>query len=539
MEHKWRKKFLSGVHNHRAIKVSRLLFILLFLGIFLQPAAYGHAGDLPVIDNIDSSSDLLSPESSPVNQSVASSTATVLIFDTSDSMNSPDASGVSKLQAAITAGSNILDIIEAENRMEGTVPNQVGIVSFKNHAEVNTDLTSNLVAAKSAIRQIYADGSTGMPDGLLAGLDVLSTRSPGVAPIVILMSDGLPNVGHGNDRSLTEEQVKQQVLELAAQARQEEICIYTVGFGIPLSAGSGGGASIDEDFLREIPRTAGCGEYFNARNASQLANIYAELRHISTGTVLLQETGEIAQGEEKTVGTANVSVDQEYIVSTVNWPGSKVVLRLKDPNGRTVDNNYPGATISTSTTIMTIIVTEPIPGAWVVEVVGVEIPTGTTTYNAILSTRAKPAQSVIVTPQPPFTPTSGSTSLIVMLLALGCIGLVIFLFMQTKSRVRPKTTGTPSGPRVKLVGISGAATGQTYVVFDNFVIGRGAACHISVNDPAASRQHALIGRDQWSWYIQDMGSKGGTVVNGQRITSVRLNSGDNITIGKSVFTFNS
>jgi len=65
-----------------------------------------------------------------------------------------------------------------------------------------------------------------------------------------------------------------------------------------------------------------------------------------------------------------------------------------------------------------------------------------------------------------------------------------------------------------------------------FAVGRNASCQLSLDDPLVSRRHALliVGQDRVT--IEDLQSRNGVTVNGQRIEArVELRPGDRITIG--------
>ena len=64
-------------------------------------------------------------------------------------------------------------------------------------------------------------------------------------------------------------------------------------------------------------------------------------------------------------------------------------------------------------------------------------------------------------------------------------------------------------------------------------LGRGASADVRLNFPSVSRQHAAICRDsEGAWTVYDLGSKGGTAVNGQAVTeSAPLKLGDTVTLG--------
>lgn len=72
-------------------------------------------------------------------------------------------------------------------------------------------------------------------------------------------------------------------------------------------------------------------------------------------------------------------------------------------------------------------------------------------------------------------------------------------------------------------------------------IGRAAGNNIVIaNDGLMSRQHAVFLYRNGQLYIQDVGSRNGTLVNGKIIKQsqmVALQSGDEICLGMSLFTF--
>lgn len=72
----------------------------------------------------------------------------------------------------------------------------------------------------------------------------------------------------------------------------------------------------------------------------------------------------------------------------------------------------------------------------------------------------------------------------------------------------------------------------------SLVIGRRSECDISVMDPLVSRQHAKVYQAEDRCQIQDMGSRNGTMVNGEYISQPReLDPGDTITVGASRVVF--
>jgi len=57
---------------------------------------------------------------------------------------------------------------------------------------------------------------------------------------------------------------------------------------------------------------------------------------------------------------------------------------------------------------------------------------------------------------------------------------------------------------------------------DRFVIGREATCAIRFDDPLVSRRHAEVSFAGGLWWVADLGSRNGTLLDGQRITRVVL-----------------
>jgi hypothetical protein len=68
------------------------------------------------------------------------------------------------------------------------------------------------------------------------------------------------------------------------------------------------------------------------------------------------------------------------------------------------------------------------------------------------------------------------------------------------------------------------------------VLGRGEQAQIRLADAGISRQHARVDYDGARLVITDLGSTNGTAVNGARVNSVALRSGDIIQIGTTTLT---
>ncbi len=70
---------------------------------------------------------------------------------------------------------------------------------------------------------------------------------------------------------------------------------------------------------------------------------------------------------------------------------------------------------------------------------------------------------------------------------------------------------------------------------DWLVIGRGRGADIVLAEPTISRSHAAIGYDAEGFFVQDLGSTNGTLVNGTRSERQQLKDGDEIRMGRLIF----
>ena len=85
-----------------------------------------------------------------------------------------------------------------------------------------------------------------------------------------------------------------------------------------------------------------------------------------------------------------------------------------------------------------------------------------------------------------------------------------------------------------LTFLSGPAAGLRCEIAGQLTLGRSRACDVALEDDQVSRQHARIELRQGEIRIRDLGSRNGTKVNGQRITSeIALLDGDRIQLGSS------
>jgi pSer/pThr/pTyr-binding forkhead associated (FHA) protein len=100
----------------------------------------------------------------------------------------------------------------------------------------------------------------------------------------------------------------------------------------------------------------------------------------------------------------------------------------------------------------------------------------------------------------------------------------------------PALAAQASRPAVaagQLLQSGGPGAGQVFALNKALLtIGRGSECDVVIADGSISRRHAQILWQETGWYVQDLGSRNGTAINGQRLTAPgRLEDGDTLTVG--------
>jgi len=106
----------------------------------------------------------------------------------------------------------------------------------------------------------------------------------------------------------------------------------------------------------------------------------------------------------------------------------------------------------------------------------------------------------------------------------------------------PQLTAAPAagpGLTAQLRAEQGPLSGQMLTISRSpFTLGRSADNDLVVPEPLASRHHARLEMRAGRWYVIDLDSANGTLLNRQRVSGEQaLNAGDLIAIGETVFAF--
>jgi len=99
----------------------------------------------------------------------------------------------------------------------------------------------------------------------------------------------------------------------------------------------------------------------------------------------------------------------------------------------------------------------------------------------------------------------------------------------------PREEGTP-----RLVVLMGPEAGRRYSLEGSSVlVGRADECDVQLDDTKVSRRHArLVRMEDGSWLLEDLGSRNGTLVNGEAADLRPLRVGDRIQLsGETLLSF--
>ena len=348
-------------------------------------------------------------------------TGTILIMDVSSSMGWDWKGGV-KIESAKKAALNFIEHVarEAENR--GT-DHRIAIVAFSTTAQILLPLTSNYEKARKTVISLDPVAATNIGDGLIKGLQELQKLEKDSQRFMILLSDGVSNRGLSSQRILSGP---------VARARQQGICIHTVGFGDP--------GDIDQAFLRRIATESGCGTYGYAETPTQLFYTYVRARHTALGNIMaefsaIDERVVMIPDLPSALGTVILLGEEREMHYTLAWSEEGAIsAQLRDPSGRVFDSSVPGVVSYSGETFSYVMVPSPARGVWTVEAVPAFAVPEETEYYAVVSTR--PGGSAIALPLPTFRIGEWTFTLPAglpawLLIAISIAGFFFYLYQQS------------------------------------------------------------------------------------------------------------
>ena len=84
---------------------------------------------------------------------------------------------------------------------------------------------------------------------------------------------------------------------------------------------------------------------------------------------------------------------------------------------------------------------------------------------------------------------------------------------------------------------SGSTQPRIFPFYQKLTIGRQSTNDISIADRLVSKRHAVVGRVKGQTVVKDLGSRNGTLVNGDKVEKAILVSGDRLKIGSAILRF--
>lgn len=190
----------------------------------------------------------------------------VLVLDMSTSMNRAEAGGRTKLVATLDAAKDFL------NRMDFTPDanghhDRVAVVGFNNTAWIELPLSADKAAIARAIDDlpIKQAEATRLDLAFLRGNEALVGHNPTSTPVLIMLTDGLPNrVPRAEDGRM-----ETTVLRAAQVAKDAGAMVYTIGIGQP--------TDIDPVLLRDSASRPE--NFFYTPDPEELNGIYKQIAY--------------------------------------------------------------------------------------------------------------------------------------------------------------------------------------------------------------------------------------------------------------------
>lgn len=436
---------------------------------------------------------------------------------------------------------------------------ELAVVTFSSHASVACGLTRVDAAGRAllgaSLRQVRAQASTNLHDGIGVAAAVLQRARPGLRRAIAVLSDGMPNVG---------------------MSSPAELASYVRGLGIPVSS-VGFGRSYDEDVLDAIA-TAGSGRYTQVVDPSSARVDLAQAVLVHGGIVadhlslqlrpaegvevvgVLPPSPLRVGGEGARLPVGDVFQDESRRI------GVELELDLRDrTSGRllevTVEGSSPDGRVHRASATLEVDVRA---GARIANLEA---------QRDLLLLRADAARSEARRHADARATESAIAVLEQMIARVDALpGFVQndgSLLAELREQMRDEAAsyarratqaerahqrkaalaykpGSPAfaraargrpGIRACLVGTDGPVAGRSHTLWTENIIGRSRQCDITVSSSHLSRQHARIQYLEDHFLLIDLGGAEGSVVNGQAVQSARLADGDRIRLGDATFRF--
>lgn len=436
---------------------------------------------------------------------------------------------------------------------------RLSVVTFATHAGVRCGLTAvdaaGLAHIKAALVGVTASGNTNMHGGIEVAAGVLATAPAGLRRVLVVLSDGQPNIGLAT------------APQLATYVKSLGLAVSTLGFGL----------HHDENVLQAIA-TAGSGRYAYipdpaiarvdmARAALAHGGVVAagiELRiKLFEGVEIVRivPASQLRFGSSVTTTIGDVFVDEGRLVA--------VEMQLDLPpstKGKlaevTVTGHAPDGTPHQTTAELVVDVrsgTPTIDRDAQRDIVTVQADAARAEARAHADRRAYPGAAAILRQMiaridaiPGFVADDGSVlaelreQLVDEATSYETVASDAERVHMRKANMAynyATPVATPMAARVaapipaRLVGIAGPVAGRIIDLAVETTFGRTSGNDVVIGSSALSKRHTRILFTNNAFVLVDLGSTNGTRVNGARITNHTLVDGDLVQLGDAELRF--
>lgn len=340
-----------------------------------------------------------------------------IVMDVSGSMGDSSAYGSqTKLQSARQQSIGFVKgSIHNEGNLSTGLSTKVGVCTFDTTAQTVCGLADNATSVIDALNSLQPSGRTNMYGGLEAGIRQLEGED--ATKIMVFLSDGLTNEGPSES----------SILDLAREAADKNITIYTIGYGPS--------GDLDENLLKEMASiTGGMYSHEDPSNAvSASVGLFATMMDAQlreTQEILLSQTGTVGQGS--TVEAGNFTVNTTGTLSCyLYWPGSVLDIQLIDPDGNEIKDGYSGYKIDNSSIPTKVTIENAKQGTWKMSVYGREVSMNEEPFYAATAIEQRQATTANM---PSGGSSNDSSAVLLLLVSLLCIGGVFGVYALSMRR---------------------------------------------------------------------------------------------------------
>jgi Mg-chelatase subunit ChlD len=222
--------------------------------------------------------------------------------------------------------------------------------------------TRNKNLLKSAIDRIDSEGGTNLgaalteASGIIKSKKLLNSKS-----YILFLTDGK---GTYNNEHVW--------------FKESNIPIYTISLG----------SDINESLLQNMAIETE-GEFTKARNSNDIVAAFNKIiNRIQNNNRIFSKKDLIRQNEVKKY-SFYIEPQNNYLNSTLSWPGSKISLTLKNPAGEVFSSERGNGNWEIGGNYLVFNLEKPLKGKWSAELTGVEIPSNTEPFNFEISSNSR------------------------------------------------------------------------------------------------------------------------------------------------------